>query len=169
MEPKDKGKHKLKTKIYHILTLLTTSLSILGCILFSNVRSALMLERNTSLTINENETKSLKVELNDIYPGSENKYVINVYTKYETGLNISLKFDGSENKGDLANYLTVICESENVTVNKSLSEVLSNDESFDMGKDVKHINLTYLMSTSIGNEAQNSFADFYIEVNAKRK
>ncbi len=159
----------MKNNVYRILTLLSASLSIIGCVLFSTMRSALLLEPNTSLTINENETKNLKVELNDIYPGSADTYVINIYTEYETGLNISITFDGEENKGDLANYLDVSFNSESVSVTKPLKEVLSSKESFDMGIDIKHISLTYSMPITIGNEAQNSFADFYIELNAKRK
>lgn len=128
----------------------------------------LLLESNTTVTINENETTTLKVDLNDIYPGKEAAYTINIYTKVDNGLNISLTFDDEINKGDLQKYLDINFSSEFVSISKPLDDVLSNKEKFDMGQDIKHISIVYSMPLTIGNEAQNSFADFYINLNAKR-
>lgn len=158
----------MNTKIYRILVLLTTVMSILGCVIFSQFPRVLFLENNTTLTINENETTSLKVDLSDIYPGNSAEYTINLYTSVKNGLNISVSFDGDSNKGDLDKYLNVSFSSESVSINKSLHDVLTSKETFDMGQDIKHISIVYTMPSSIGNEAQNSFADFYINLNANR-
>lgn len=158
----------MNNRIYKILTLLTTSLSLIGCVLFSQMRRAISLESNTTITLSENETATLKADLKDIYPGSENEYVVNLNNESRTSYSVTLTFDGEINKGNLDKYLTVIFESETVSFNKSLNEVLSSKETFNMGNDVKHIKLTYVMPSDIGNEAQDSFADFYIDISAKR-
>lgn len=158
----------LKIKLYHILTLAATTLSIVGCILFTQLPQILKLDQNTSITLLENETTKLKVDLVDINPGSDITYTINLYTNVDNGLNIFLSFDGEGNKGDLQKYVNVSFVSEVTSVTKSLSEVLNNGESFDMGKDIKKIDVSYSMPESIGNEAQNAYADFYINLNAKR-
>lgn len=163
-----KGIRELNNRIYKILTLLATSLSLIGCVLFSQVRRAISLESNTTITLSENETATLKADLKDIYPGSENKYIVNLNNESRASYSVSLKFDGGINKGNLDQYLTVTFESESVSFTKLLKEVLSSKETFDMGNNVKHIKLTYLMPSEIGNEAQNSFADFYIDISAKR-
>lgn len=158
----------MNNRIYKILTLLTTSLSLIGCVLFSQVRRAISLESNTTITLSENETATLKADLKDIYPGSENEYVVNLNSESRVSYSVTLTFDGEINKGNLDRYLTVTFESESVSFTKLLSEVLSSKETFSMGNDVKHIKLTYVMSSEIGNEAQDSFADFYIDISAKR-
>lgn len=163
----------MKIKIYHILTLLAASLSIVGCILFTKLPQILNLDRNTSITLLENETTKLKVDLNDINPGNNVEYRINLYTNVNNGLSIFVSFDNEINKGSLQDYLNVTFTSELDSeiinsVTKPLSEVLTNKESFNMGKDIKYLYVSYSMPESVGNEAQDAFADFYLTINAKR-
>ncbi len=158
----------MKIKIYHILTLTATALSVIGCVLFSKIPQILELDHNTSITLLENETTKLKVDLVDINPGNDVEYTINLYTNVDSGLNIFVTFDGQDNKGDLQKYLNVSFTSELASISKPLSEVLTNNESFNMGKDINKIVVKYSMPETIGNEAQNAFADFYINLNAKR-
>lgn len=135
----------MNIKIYRILTLLATCMSILGCILFSQFPKILPLESNTTVTIKENETTTLKVDLNNIYPGSEATYQINLYANVYNGLNVSVSFNDEINKGDLQKYLDIKFTSELVSISKPLSDVLSSKESFDMGQDIKYISIVYSM------------------------
>ncbi len=157
-----------RRKIYQILTLLSSALAVIGCVFLGQLFSVSTLEAVTTVTLNENVSKELKVDLYDIVPGSERTYTINISYEYEGDMRLTMSFDGGSNKGDLHNYLSVSFTSANASYEKPLCEAFESDAPFDMGIDVKNVVVSYKMWADIGNEAQDAYADFSLILLAKR-
>lgn len=66
----------------------------------------------------------------------------------------------------MKNYVSVEIRTENVTINKTLSELLDG-ETVSLGDCVNDITICYTMSADAGNESQGSDIVFFIDLNAK--
>lgn len=153
----------------NILVLVTSALSLIGVLLFVNFKKNTVLPNEITVTINEETTKNLKIDLEDIVPGSKRSYTINIDSKYFDEFNFSISFYELDDPGELSNYLSLSISANEFNINKSFKEVLNKNEVFVLGPSVKKISLTYTMDESVGNEAQNTYANFYIDLMSKSR
>ncbi len=153
----------------NILVLVTSALSLIGVLLFVNFKKNTVLPNEITVTINEETTKNLKIDLEDIVPGSKRSYTINIDSKYFDEFNFSISFYELDDPGELSNYLSLSISANEFNINKSFKEVLNKNEVFVLGPSVRKISLTYSMDESIGNEAQNTYANFYIDLMSKSR
>lgn len=124
------------------------------------------LEETTVIELNGATSKTLKAELTDFYPGSEQEYKIVLTGETAGNYVISLNFRDVKNSGSLEKYLTATIKANDITIQKQLKELLDG-EVIELGKGVEQITIVYEMSEDIGNEAQGTTADFYIDLQAK--
>lgn len=153
----------------NILVLVTSALSLIGVLLFVNFKKNTVLPNEITVTINEETTKNLKIDLEDIVPGSKRSYTINIDSKYFDEFNFSISFYELDDPGELSNYLSLSISANEFNINKSFKEVLNKNEVFVLGPSVRKISLTYTMDESVGNEAQNTYANFYIDLISKSR
>lgn len=151
-----------------ILVLITSALSLTGVLLFVHFQKSAVPNQIT-VTINEETTKNLKIDLTDIVPGSETSYTINIDSKYFGDYDFSISFYEKDDPGELSNYLSLKISANEFNVNKSFKEILNKNETFDLGSNIRKISLTYIMDENVGNEAQNAYANFYIDLVSKSR
>ena len=151
-----------------ILVLITSALSLIGVLLFIHFQKSTAPNQIT-VTINEETTKNLKIDLENIVPGSETSYTINIDSKYFNDFDFSISFYEKDDPGELSNYLSLSISANEFKINKSFKEILNKNETFDLGSNVKQISLVYIMDENIGNEAQNAYANFYIDLMSKSR
>ncbi len=159
----------MKRFVKYILVLSCTAVSLTGILLYYFFKKNTELENATTITINEETTKSLKVDLVDIAPGSRSSYTINIESKYFDDFDFSIKFYEKDDPGELSNYLSLSLTANEYSVTKSFKEILNSEEIFSLGNNVRKISLLYTMDESVGNEAQNTYANFYIELTSKSR
>ena len=157
----------MKANLKFILMGLCVAVSLAGAFLYLHLEKSLVLDKFTTVSVKDQTVTSLQVNLSDLSPASEENYVISLESQDLSSLNIYLKFYPDENPGNLSDFLSLDISANDVSVTKSLSEVLQNKETFALGRDVTEISLTYKMDKAVGNEAQNTFANFYIDLMAK--
>ncbi len=157
----------MKANFKFILIGLCAAVSVAGGLLFLHLEDSLVLDKFTTISVKDQTVHSLQVNLSDLSPASEENYVINIQSQDLSSLNIYLKFYPDENPGNLSDFLSLDLYANDISVTKSLSEVLQNKETFALGSGVMKISLTYKMDKAVGNEAQNTFANFYIDLMAK--
>ena len=151
-----------------ILVLITSALSLIGVLLFIHFQKSTAPNQIT-VTINEETTKNLKIDLENIVPGSETSYTINIDSKYFNDFDFSISFYEKDDPGELSNYLSLSISANEFKINKSFKEILNKNETFDLGSNVKQISLIYIMDENVGNEAQNAYANFYIDLMSKSR
>lgn len=154
--------------IYRILTLTAVALIAGGCVLVYYLINIPSLDNVATISLKENESKTLKVDLSELYPGSKSEYKINIGYEYTDDMRLTMQFDGANDAGSLADYLTVSFSSESVEYQKSLAEAFSSPTAYDMGVGVKTITIDYSMSEDAGNETQGAYADFDLILRASR-
>lgn len=160
-------KPKIKQLINLTFSSLCVALTLIGIVLFSYFRTTKQEVNDITITINEETTTRLDVDLKEINPGSEEKYSINLDSEDLSLYYVSLQFVDKGNSGNLDKYLTLVLSTNDYKIEKSLYEVLTNEEKFDLGTNVKNIYVIYKMDESIGNEAQNTTVDFSINLTVK--
>ncbi len=137
--------------------------------MYLNLKKGEKLDNVTTIEINDEITKNLNVDLKDIAPGTKTKYLINIEGLELSSFNVSLSFYEKNNPGTLSEYLTLSLTANDFNVTKSLKEILINKDTYELGNDVRQISLVYLMDESVGNEAQDTYANFYIDLKASKK
>lgn len=110
--------------------------------------------------------RSLSVELTGFYPGSEQKYTIELTSESSDAYEVTLSFRDDDENATLKNYLNVTISAQDVKIEKSLNELLGGGE-VSLGTNVSEITIAYSMPEDTGNEAQGATADFYIDFLAK--
>lgn len=148
---------------------LCVTVSLVGILLYLNLKKGEKLDNVTTIEINDEITKNLNVDLKDIAPGTKTKYLINIEGLELSSFNVSLSFYEKNNPGTLSEYLTLSLTANDFNVTKSLKEILINKDTYELGNDVRQISLVYLMDESVGNEAQDTYANFYIDLKASKK
>lgn len=164
-----KKKISLKRLLKITLGSLCVTVSLVGILLYLNLKKGEKLDNVTTIEINDEITKNLNVDLKDIAPGTKTKYLINIEGLELSSFNVSLSFYEKNNPGTLSEYLTLSLTANDFNVTKSLKEILNNKDIYELGNDVKQISLVYLMDESVGNEAQDTYANFYIDLKASKK
>lgn len=140
-------------------------MSFTGIAIWWSVRSGVDLKENTTIVIDGETNKTLKADIGNLYPGKSSEYVISLSGDTAKEYAITLKFY-NDNGGALKNYVSVEIRTENVTINKTLSELLDG-ETVSLGDCVNDITICYTMSADAGNESQGSDIVFFIDLNAK--
>lgn len=140
--------------------------AVVGGITWAVLQKQSNMEANTVIELNGETSKTLKAELTDFYPGSEQEYKIVLTGETAGNYIITLDFRDVKNSGSLENYLTATIKAKDITIQKQLKELLDGEE-IELGKGVGEITIVYAMPTDTGNEAQGTTADFYIDLTAK--
>ena len=155
----------MSKKIQLILLIITVVMSFTGIAIWGSIRSGNNLNESTTIIIDGETNKTLKADIGNLYPGKSSEYVINLSGDTANEYAITLKFH-NDNGGVLKDYVSVEIKTENVTISKTLSQLLDG-ELISLGDNVTAITLCYTMSADAGNETQGSDIVFFIDLNAK--
>ena len=157
----------MKKLVAFILSGVCLTAAIAGVIVYANFKDKVVLSKVTNISVNSETTKKLEVNLNDFEPGKESSYSILIKSKDVSVFDFSLSFYQEDKTGSLADYLSLEIVCNDFTYTNSLAKVLNDQETIQLGNNVKEINLKYKMEKEVGNEAQDAYVNFYIDLMAK--
>ncbi len=157
----------MSKKVKILLPLACVAMAFICVITFLVLSGGNKLLEHTTITIKGETTKTLSAEIKDLYPGSINEYEITLNGDHPEEFYITLSFR-EKSDGKLKEYIGVKIETDNVTIEKSLEELLDGEENLSLGQNSTNIKITYTMSESAGNETQGANIDFYIDLTAKQ-
>lgn len=155
----------MSKKIQYILIIVTVVMAFVGLAIWWFVWSSSDLNANTTIVIDGETKKTLRADIGNLYPGKSSEYVINLSGDMADEYVVTLQFY-NDNGGALKDYVSVEIRTENVTIIKTLSELL-NGELVSLGTNAATITICYTMSADAGNETQGSDIVFFIDLNAK--
>lgn len=158
----------MRKKVKLILTLACVAMAFIGILIFFVLSDCGKLLEYTTITIRGETTKTLSAEITDLRPGSSNEYKITLNGDHPEEFYITLSFREKSN-GNLKDYIGVKIETDNVTVEKTLKELLDGKEKISLGRNSTDIKVTYTMSLEAGNDTQGADIAFYIDLTAKRE
>ncbi len=153
---------------YAILTIVVSLLTILGLILVVTIKNdQKKFDENIVIEGNGAITESSGVSLEGFYPGKSQDYTIRITCQTDGEFKFTLTFNETAD-GLLKNYVDVCVFVGNKQVDEApLKDYLSGKvvefTSELNAKDATIINIKYTMPESIGNEAKNTTASFYIK------
>lgn len=154
-----------------VLSLCVLLLISVGCIfVFKDNQN--YFDKNITLESNELIHESFEIKKLDLHPGAEIEYRVNFYSKVDDKLNLSISFNEIK-PGELKKYVNLEVEYKNNKATNSLEYYLTNDVTIDFSLDVSKdekstVYFRYMMPIDIGNEAQNTTADFEIVLDINR-
>ena len=157
----------MSKKVKIILTLTCVAMAFIGILLFFVLSNGNKLLEHTTITLKGETTETLSVEIKDLYPGSKSEYEITLNGDHPEEFYITLSFR-EKSDGKLKEYIGVKIETDNVTIEKSLKDLLDGKENLSLGKNSTNIKITYTMSESAGNETQGADIKFYIDLIAEQ-
>ena len=152
-------------KLKFILIIISIILTLTGVVLFTTMQDNNELKENTVIEIDGATTKTLKAEIDGLYPGKTEEYVISFIGDDIKDYLITLDFNG-DNDGTLKNFIEVEIKTNESSINKTLNELLEGDR-ISLGTGVTEIIISYTMPIEVGNDAQGVSVVFYIELEAK--
>ena len=152
-------------KLKYILIIISIILTLTGVVLFTTMQDNNELKENTVIEIDGATTKTLKAEIDGLYPGKTEEYVISFIGDDIKDYLITLDFNG-DNDGTLKNFIEVEIKTNESSINKTLNELLEGDR-ISLGTGVTEIIISYTMPIEVGNDAQGVSVVFYIELEAK--
>ncbi len=157
----------MSKKVKIISTLACVAMAFIGILLFFVLSNDDKLLEHTTINLKGETTKTLSVEIKDLYPTSVSEYEITLNGDHPEEFYITLSFrEKSDSK--LKEYIDVKIETGNVAIEKSLKDLLDGKEKLSLGKNFTNIKITYTMSESAGNETQGADINFYIDLTTKR-
>ena len=156
----------MRKKIQVISMMMNAVMCFIGIAICCFFCSCSDLKEDITIVINGETSKTLKAEIGNLYPGKSSEYVISLSGKAAQEYDITLKFH-NDNGGVLKDYVSVEIKTENVTVNKTLRELL-NGESVSLGNNISKITICYTMSENAGNETQGGDIVFFIDLHAEK-
>lgn len=156
----------MRKKIQVISMMMNAVMCFIGIAICCFFCSCSDLKEDITIVINGKTSKTLKAEIGNLYPGKSSEYVISLSGKAAQEYDITLKFH-NDNGGVLKDYVSVEIKTENVTVNKTLRELL-NGESVSLGNNISKITICYTMSENAGNETQGGDIVFFIDLHAEK-
>lgn len=124
------------------------------------------LSTESSITINGATKKTLNVSIEDIYPGDEKTYTVNVLGREAYAYSLSLDF--TEKGGSLSKWLTLYLKAGDYEGEMSLKDAFSLDAPISLGKNVTKITMTYKMGEETGDAAQGQSVDFDVLLSAEK-
>lgn len=153
------------SKLKYILIIISIILTLTGVVLLATMKDNNELKENTVIEIDGATTKTLKAEINGLYPGKTEEYVISFAGDNIKDYLITLDFNGDDD-GVLKNYIEVEIKTNDSSINETLNDLLKGDL-ISLGTGVTEIIISYTMPIEAGNEAQGESIVFYIELEAK--
>ncbi len=157
----------MSKKIKIILTLACVAAAFIGVLLYFLLSGEDKLERYTTVKINGETVKTFSSDVGGIYPGQKAEYEITLVGAEADNLFVTLDFRCKED-GELKQFVKVKITAGETSIEKTLAELLSDDEIVSLGKNVRQITIVYSMDLDVGNEAQGTNVAFYIDLVAKR-
>lgn len=147
------------------IIIVCTIVSVVGIMfmVMSNAGTSKLSEQ-TTIVIKGETKKTVKAELEGLYPGSVSEYEIVLEGEggeYQT----SIKFRGNKDS-ELKEYIDVQIMAGEETVESSLKELLEAEESISLGQNTDRVKLVFTMRENAGNETQGKDISFYIDVMA---
>ncbi len=116
-----------------------------------------------TLVIDGEEQEALSFSLTEIYPGYSASYSVRIKTPADKPSGLSVHFAG---EGTLAPFVEVtFSRGEETLYTATLEECLKGEEILLIAaekSETKEISLTYSMDLEVGDEAQNTEADFRV-------
>ncbi len=162
----------MRKKIGYIFTLAVVAMTVVGVLLWVNIKDNGNLKGNTTITFGGETTKTLKAEISGFYPGKSADYTIEITDKGAADYDVSLVFRKNEKvkpeKNTLGKYVNVRIVAGEKTFEGNLEELFGG-ETVNLGRDSQKIIITYTMPLEIGNEAQGAEARFFIDITASEK
>lgn len=162
----------MRRKVGYILTLSVVALTVIGVLLWFNLKDNGSLKDHTTITFNGETTKTLKAEIGGFYPGKSVDYTIEISDKGAADFNVSLVFRKNDKvkpeENTLGKYVNVRIAAGEETFEGNLEE-LFGEETIKLGRNSQKITITYTMPLEIGNEAQGAEARFFIDITASEK
>lgn len=139
------------------LILVGVALTIYFSVTFNN-------RRVINLEVEPNETHSVEFKELFLVPGKEEEYILSLKSDIKEKYNAEIIFDEIAD-GKLKNFAHAKIElNNNVVFDDSLSTLLNGDKitlSIDPKKNpAKQIKITYYLPAEVGNDAQDTTADF---------
>ncbi len=153
------------SKLKYILIIISIILTLTGVVLLATMKDNNELKENTVIEIDGATTKTLKAEINGLYPGKTEEYVISFAGDNIKDYLITLDFNGDDD-GVLKNYIEVEIKTNDSSINETLNDLLEGDL-ISLGTGVTEIIISYTMPIEAGNETQGESIVFYIELEAK--
>lgn len=120
------------------------------------------LSEQTTIVIKGETKKTVKAELEGMYPGSNDEYEIILEGEgdsYQT----TIRFRGNEDS-ELKEYIDVKVIAGEEEIDKSLSELIKEGENISLGENRESVKLIFTMREDAGNETQGKDISFYIDV-----
>ncbi len=164
---------KMSKKASNILILSLVAVTIIGIIVGIWVHTSQQKFINEkTFFLNEKERTELDVRLSGVYPGMSVPYTVKLKANKGDSFNLTVDFQ-KVGKDSLASFIDVelFVNSEKIDSAK-LSEYLSGrqvDFSVDFdGTENAEVEIVYSMGLDVGDEAQNTAADFDVVISAER-
>ncbi len=127
----------------------------------------------TTIVLNEEERTELSVSLTDMHPGQTQSYTIRLRAKEGESYTVNMAFVSS-GADSMAPFVDVeVSVGGQKVQSANLKDCLGGEAvafptSFEGGRTVD-VQVTYSMSAEVGDEAQNTTADFRIVLTAERE
>ena len=152
-------------KLKYIIIIISIVLTLTGVVIFGVLKNNDNLDKTTVVKLNGEISKTLKAEVKGLYPGKTEEYKILLEGSDAEEFFITLKFFGDDG-GKLKDHVDVGIVTDNVSVEKPLSELLDG-ELISLGQGLTEIKILYTMPIDTGDEIQGESVSFKIELNAK--
>ena len=152
-------------RFIYIVIIISIVLTLTGAVVWGILQNNGNLEENTVVEINGETRKTLKADIKGLYPGKTVDYMISLTGDTAEEYSITLNFFG-DNGGALKKYILVGIVTDNVSIEKSLQELLDG-EMVTLGQGASEITISYTMPIDTGDDAQGASIVFYVELNAK--
>ena len=120
------------------------------------------LSEQTTIVIKGETKKTVKAELEGLYPGSSEEYEIILEgegEEYQT----SIRFRGKEDS-ELKEYIDVKITSGEESIERALGSLIEDEENISLGENRESVKLIFTMREDAGNETQGKDISFYIDV-----
>lgn len=159
-----------RKKTANIILIVLGSMILLGVLLTVYFMTA---DKSViKVSIDPDEAQEIQFKNLELRPGESDEYTLILSSRYSNAYEVSLSFSESEPIGTLKSYVYVKIEKDGETLcDRLLSDVLE-DETIKLDADFSdgaenEVRLTYYMPADVGNEAQNTEANFLLLVTAK--
>ncbi len=156
-------------KLIYILICVLVVFAVAGTsVLFVFFSDKNVFEKNITLSKDDTVSEVLSVSLDGFYPGKSVEYTVNFDGTLKGLFKITITFSRS-GETSLSDYITVDIQSGNeIKASKTLTDFLNDDTTVFVidtaDADESKLIFRYTMPVDTGNEAQNTKADFDIDL-----
>ena len=162
----------MRKKVSYILTLAVVAATVIGLLIWFNIKDSGDLKDKTTISFGGETTKTLTAEIGGFIPTKSADYTVEITDRNAADYNVSLVFRKNEEvdpaKNTLGKYLTVKIVAGETTYEGNLEELFGG-EAIRLGKNSQKIVITYTMPRETGNEATGTEVRFFIDLTASEK